>query len=84
MTELRQAAVLSEKSITTTDTTDFSTLNTFLDGLKQCKDDVNVANYNQTKTVIQALKHIDRLASQIRNFALKIQTVYRAIQYEIK
>ncbi|KAK3582921.1 hypothetical protein CHS0354_009728 [Potamilus streckersoni] len=49
MAELRQAAILAEKSITTTDTTDCSTLHTILDEVKQLKDEIKVANSKQNQ-----------------------------------
>ncbi|KAL3881014.1 hypothetical protein ACJMK2_033214 [Sinanodonta woodiana] len=45
--DLRQAAVLAEKSIATTDTTDLLAFNTILDEVKQLKDEVKVANSMQ-------------------------------------
>ncbi|KAK3592239.1 hypothetical protein CHS0354_004695 [Potamilus streckersoni] len=56
MAELRQAAVLAEKSIATTDTTDFSTLNTILNEVKQLKDEVKVANSKQTQDSISSIQ----------------------------
>ncbi|KAK3598095.1 hypothetical protein CHS0354_006055 [Potamilus streckersoni] len=56
MAELRQAAVLAEKSIATTDTTDFSTLNTILNEVKQIKDEVKVANSKQTQDSISSIQ----------------------------
>ncbi|KAK3586765.1 hypothetical protein CHS0354_023495 [Potamilus streckersoni] len=56
MAELRQAAVLAEKSIATTDTTDFSTLNTILNEVKQLKDEVKVANSKQTQNSISSIQ----------------------------
>ncbi|KAL3836199.1 hypothetical protein ACJMK2_021641 [Sinanodonta woodiana] len=47
MADLRQAAVLAEKSIATTDTTDLLAFNTILDEVKQLKDEVKVANSMQ-------------------------------------
>ncbi|KAK3610221.1 hypothetical protein CHS0354_038862 [Potamilus streckersoni] len=55
MAELRQAAVLAEKSIATTDTTDFSALNTILNEVKQLKDEVS-ANSKQTQDSISSLQ----------------------------
>ncbi|KAK3606304.1 hypothetical protein CHS0354_037982 [Potamilus streckersoni] len=52
MAELSQAAVLAEKYIATTNTTDFSTLNTILNEVKQIKDEVKVANSKQTQDSI--------------------------------
>ena len=44
MAGLRQAAVLAEKSIATTDTTDLLAFNTILDKVKQLKEEVKVTN----------------------------------------
>ncbi|KAK3611282.1 hypothetical protein CHS0354_004931 [Potamilus streckersoni] len=55
MAELRQATVLAEKSIATTDTTDLSALNTILNEVKQLKDEV-AANSKQTKDSISSLQ----------------------------
>ncbi|KAL3887392.1 hypothetical protein ACJMK2_027334 [Sinanodonta woodiana] len=51
MTDLRQAAVLAEKSIATTDTTDLLAFNTILDEVKQLKDEVKVANSMQQQYI---------------------------------
>ncbi|KAK3581058.1 hypothetical protein CHS0354_013965 [Potamilus streckersoni] len=56
MAVLHQAAVLAEKSIATTDTTDFSTLNTILNEVKQPKDEVKVANSKQTQDSISSIQ----------------------------
>ncbi|KAL3868432.1 hypothetical protein ACJMK2_041240 [Sinanodonta woodiana] len=51
MSDLREAAVLAEKEIITTDHTDLSALNTILDEVKQLKDEVKVANLKQNQHI---------------------------------
>ncbi|KAK3592861.1 hypothetical protein CHS0354_028944 [Potamilus streckersoni] len=77
MAELRQVALLAEKSITTTDTTDFSTLNTILNEVKQLKDEVKVANSKQTQdsiSSIQTLAHVDVTKPPFRTPSSNYQT----------
>ncbi|KAK3597465.1 hypothetical protein CHS0354_041881 [Potamilus streckersoni] len=77
MAELRQAAVLAEKSIATTDTTDFSTLNTILNEVKQLKDEVKVANSKQTQDSISSIQthaHVNVTKPPFRTPSTNYQT----------
>ncbi|KAK3603684.1 hypothetical protein CHS0354_023281 [Potamilus streckersoni] len=77
MAELRQAAVLAEKSIATTDKTDFSTLNTILNEVKQLKDEVKVANSKQTQDSISSIQthaHINVTKPPFRTPSSNYQT----------
>ncbi|KAK3586486.1 hypothetical protein CHS0354_016914 [Potamilus streckersoni] len=69
MAELRQAEVLAEQSIASPDTTDFSTLHTILDEVKQLNDKVKVENSKQNQDSNSAILVLTTIINHLAGIA---------------